>query len=108
MRGMEHPRSLEDGVYLRSFGALRPYNPADPEVTVLRRILSVALLALAALLPTPAQQAPQETEQILWLRLEVAVIDVARNLDSVLALAILDLATGPKCVIYGDQLRPTA
>jgi len=66
---------------------LRPYNPADPEVTVLRRILCVALLALAALPPSPAlaQQTPQEKEQILWQKLEVAIQDVDRNLDGVLA-----------------------
>src|SRR5438445_13561445 len=110
---MDHPRdalSLEDGVYLRSFGALRPYNPADPEVTVLRRILSVALLALAALLPTPllAQQTPQEKEQILWQKLEVAIKDVDRNLDGVLAVAILDLSTGQKYLFHADEVLPTA
>src|SRR6266550_970672 len=111
MRGMEHPRdalSLEDGVYLRSFGSLRPYNPADPEVTVLRRILSVALLALAALLPTAAEQAPQEKEQILWQKLEVAIKDVDRNLDGVLAVAILDLSTGQKYLFHADEVLPTA
>ena len=111
MRGMEHrgdALSLEDGVYLRSFGALRPYNPADPEVTVLRRILSVALLALAALLPAPAQQTPQEKEQILWQKLEVAIKDVDRNLDGVLAVAILDLSTGQKYLFHADEVLPTA
>jgi len=108
---MEHPGdalSLEDGVYLRSFGSLRPYNPADPEVTVLRRILSVALLALAALLPTAAEQAPQEKEQILWQKLEVAIKDVDRNLDGVLAVAILDLSTGQKYLFHADEVLPTA
>ena len=109
-RGMEHRAaalSLEDGVYLRSFHALRPYNPADPEVTVLRRILSVALLAL---LPTPAlaQQTPQEKEQILWQKLEAAIQDIDRNLDGVLAVAILDLSTGQKYLFHADEVLPTA
>lgn len=92
----------------------RPYNPADPEVTLLKPIVRHALL-IAACLPctTSAQQssperAPQEKEQILWQKLETTISDVDHNLDGVLAVAILDLSTGQKYLLHADEVLPTA
>ena len=98
------------GFFFARSTCARPYNPADPEVPVLRRILSVALLAVAAQLPTPlqAQQTPQEKEQILWHKLEATIKDVDRSLDGVLAVAILDLTTGQKYLLHADEMLPTA
>jgi beta-lactamase class A len=92
----------------------RPYNPADPEVTLLKPIVRHALL-IAACLPctTSAQQpspewASQEKEQILWQKLETTISDVDHNLDGVLAVAILDLSTGQKYLLHADEVLPTA
>jgi len=104
------PLSKRAGFFFARPRCARPYNPADPEVTVLRRILCVALLAAAAQLPTPlqAQQTPQEKEQILWQKLEATIKDVDRNLDGVLGVAILDLTTGQKYLLHADEVLPTA
>jgi len=77
---------------------------------VLRPILCLAWLAVAAQLPTPlpAQQTPPEKEQILWQKLEATVKDVDRSLDGVLAVAILDLSTGQKYLLHADEVLPTA
>jgi beta-lactamase class A len=96
----------------------RPYNPADPEVTVLKRFFSLALLAAAICTPEPsrAQQATQEKadksaqekEQFLWQKLEATISGVDHNLDGVLGVAILDLTTGQKYFLHADEVLPTA
>jgi beta-lactamase class A len=96
--------------------ALRPYNPADPEVTVFKRMFCFVLLAtICASSPraSDAQQSPQEKaagekEQVLWQKLEATINDVDRNLDGVLAVAILDLSTGQKYLFHADEVLPTA
>jgi beta-lactamase class A len=76
-----------------------------------KRILSFGFFAfLVALTPLPssAQQPPQEKEKVLWQKLEATVSDVDRNLDGVLAVAILDLTTGQKYLLRADEVLPTA
>jgi len=97
------------------FPAIQPYNPADPEVTVLKRLFRLSFLAVIVWAPIPgfAQQssqekAPQEKEQILWQKLEATIGGVDHNLDGVLGVAILDLATGQKYVLHADAVLPTA
>ncbi len=58
--------------------------------------------------PVIAQQNPQEKEQILWQKLAATVNEVDRNLDGVLAVAILDLSTGQKYLLRADEVMPTA
>jgi beta-lactamase class A len=93
----------------------KPYNSADPEVTVLKRIVRLALLIAVAWIPrtSGAQQAsperaPQEKEQILWQKLETTIGEVDYNLDGVLAVAILDLSTGQEYLLHADEVLPTA
>jgi len=96
--------------------AFTPYNPADPEVTVLKRILCLAMFAAmgaCAPLESRAQQsspekAPQEKEQILWQKLEATINDADHHLDGVLGVAILDLSTGQKYLFHADEVLPTA
>jgi beta-lactamase class A len=97
------------------FAPIRPYNPADPEVTVLKRFFFLALLAVMVWAPVPscAQQVPQEKtsqekEQILWQKLKATISGVDRNLDGVLGVAILDLTTGQKYLLHADEVLPTA
>lgn len=76
-----------------------------------KRILRFGLLAfLGALTPlrSSAQQPPQEKQKVLWQKLEATISDVDRNLDGVLAVAILDLTTGQKYLLRADEVLPTA
>jgi beta-lactamase class A len=94
---------------------IRPYNPADPEVAVPKRLFLAALLALVVWAATPScarqvsqEKAPQEKEQVLWQKLEATISGVDRNLDGVLGVAILDLTTGQKYLLHADEVLPTA
>src|SRR5437899_9263523 len=98
-----------------TFAPIRPYNRADPEVTVLKRLFFPGLLAAVIWAPTPcfAQQVPQEKasqekEQVLWQKLEATISGVDHNLDGVLGVAILDLTTGQKYFLHADEVLPTA
>jgi beta-lactamase class A len=85
------------------------------EVTVVKRLFFLALLAVGAFTPVPScaqqaspEKAPQEKEQVLWQKLEATVSGVDCNLDGVLGVAILDLATGQKYLFHADEVLPTA
>jgi beta-lactamase class A len=71
-------------------------------------LASLTLIAFAAPSMTSAQQNSQEKEQILWQKLAATVNEVDRNLDGVLAVAILDLSTGQKYLLHADEVLPTA
>src|SRR5438445_8277409 len=66
------------------------------------------MIGFAAPSMTSAQQNPQEKEQILWQKLATTVNEVDRNLDGVLAVAILDLSTEQKYLLHADEVMPTA
>jgi beta-lactamase class A len=94
---------------------LTPYNPADSEVTVLKRCFHYPLLAAVVLAPVPSfaqqvsqEKAPQEKEQVLWQKLQATISGVDRNLDGVLGVAILDLTTGQEYLLHADEVLPTA
>ncbi|PYT41312.1 MAG: serine hydrolase [Acidobacteria bacterium] len=94
---------------------IQPYNPADPEVTVLKRLVSLALFAVIIWAPmpvfaqqSPQEKAPQDKEQVLWEKLEATINGVDRNLEGVLGVAILDLTTGQKYFLHADEVLPTA
>ncbi len=71
-------------------------------------LASLTLIGFAAASMTSAQQNQQEKEQILWQKLAATVNEVDRNLDGVLAVAILDLSTGQKFLLHADEVMPTA
>jgi len=94
---------------------IRLYNPADPEVTVLKRFFLLTLFGpvFCAGVPSFAQQvsqerSSQEKEQVLWQKLEATISGVDRNLDGVMGVAILDLTTGQKYLLHADEVLPTA
>jgi beta-lactamase class A len=70
--------------------------------------LSLAVVFAFATSAYGAQQPPQEKEQILWQKLEATINDVDRNLDGVMGVAILDLATGQKYLFHADEVLPAA
>jgi beta-lactamase class A len=78
---------------------------------LLKRILMAAGFAVVFVgspLPVTAQQSPLEKEQILWQKLAATVNEVDSQLDGVLAVAILDLASGQKYLLHADEVLPTA
>jgi len=94
---------------------IQPYNHADQEVTVLKRLVSLALFAVIIWAPmpvfaqqSPQEKAPQDKEQVLWQKLEATINGVDRNLEGVLGVAILDLTTGQKYFLHADEVLPTA
>src|SRR5712692_2367200 len=97
------------------FAPIRPYNRADPEVTVLKRLFFLGLLAAVIWAPmrcfaqqVPQEKASQEKEQVLWQKLEATISGVDHNLDGVLGVAVLDLTTGQKYFLHADEVLPTA
>ena len=56
---------------------------------------------------TLAQTAPAKQE-VLWQKLEANINEVDRGLDGVLGVAILDLDSGRKFVLHGDEVFPQA
>lgn len=70
----------------------------------------VSFIVIGLVVPSfiSAQQNPQEKEQVLWQKLAATVNEVDRNLDGVLAVAILDLSTGQKYLLHPDEVMPTA
>src|SRR2546426_2473176 len=106
------------GIHMRAFSTfapIRPYNRANPEVTVLKKLFFLALLAVAVCAPVPScaqqvsqEKVPQEKEQVLWQKLEATISGVDRNLDGVLGVAVLDLTTGQKYFLHADEVLPTA
>jgi beta-lactamase class A len=109
LNGMDH-RQIEGKFSLLVQFTLRSYNPCNSEVTLLKRIFCVGLLAAILWGPDLArgQQSPPEKEQILWQKLETTIHETDQHLDGVLAVAILDLSTGQKYLLHADEVLPTA
>ena len=55
----------------------------------------------------PANSATAKQE-VLWQKLEANISEVDRGLDGVLGVAILDLGSGKKFVLHGDDVFPQA
>lgn len=47
-------------------------------------------------------------QEVLWQKLESSINDVDHNLDGVLGVAVLDLSSGKKFVLRGDEVFPQA
>jgi beta-lactamase class A len=78
---------------------------------LIKRVFSFGLMVVIGAwtpLRSNAQQPAQEKEKVLWQKLEAAVSEVDRNLDGVLAVAILDLTTGQEYLLRADEVLPTA
>src|ERR1700730_2947323 len=68
----------------------------------IRRLVG-ALLLLASLSGTAAP-AWGDKQQVLWERLRAAISGVEQQLDGVLGVAILDLATGQQLLVHPDEV----
>jgi len=67
----------------------------------------IALQANSALAQTSVS-APSEKQEVLWTKLEKSILDVDRNLDGVMGVAIIDLTDGHKYLLHASDVFPQA
>ena len=85
--------------------------PRKPtEQSRIAALLILACLYLCASISATAQNSPPFTEkkQVLWEKLEKTILDVDRNLDGVMGVAIVDLTDGHKYLLHAKDLFPQA
>jgi beta-lactamase class A len=73
----------------------------------LTRLIGVMLLLATALGQTAPDTATAK-QTVLWQRLESAISEMDHNLDGVLGVSILDLASGRKYDLHADEVFPQA
>jgi beta-lactamase class A len=56
----------------------------------------------------PSNSSAPSKQQVLWQKLEANINDVYHGLDGVLGVAILDLSSGQKFLLHGDDVFPQA
>lgn len=74
-------------------------------------VLMLASLGISRMPLTFAQTsppAPTEKQQVLWMKLEDAILGVDRNLDGVMGIAIVDLTDGHKYLLRANDVFPQA
>jgi beta-lactamase class A len=57
---------------------------------------------------TPPVQAGAQKQQVMWQKLEARIAEIDRGLDGVFGVAVLDLASGQKYLLNGDEVFPQA
>jgi len=70
-------------------------------------LILIALQANSALAQT-SLSAPSEKQEVLWTKLEKSILDVDRNLDGVMGVAIIDLTDGHKYLLHASDVFPQA
>jgi beta-lactamase class A len=70
-------------------------------------LILIALQANSALAQTSVS-APSEKQEVLWTKLEKSILDVDRNLDGVMGVAIIDLTDGHKYLLHAGDVFPQA
>jgi beta-lactamase class A len=68
--------------------------------------LYTSLGTSAAAQTSPAS--PSEKQEVLWSKLEKSVLDIDRNLDGVMGVAIVDLTDGNKYLLHANDVFPQA
>jgi beta-lactamase class A len=68
-------------------------------------LIPILLSSLSAQTSPPA---PSEKQQVLWMKLEKSILDVDRNLDGVMGVAIVDLTDGHKYQLHSNDVFPQA
>ncbi len=66
--------------------------------------LTSCVAAAAQTSPPP----PTEKQTVLWGKLEKSIIDIDRNLDGVMGVAIVDLTDGHKYLLHSNDVYPQA
>jgi len=75
---------------------------------VIMRRLAGSLLLLASMTAHAAAVPLSAKQQVLWDRLNAAVVEVEQHLDGVLGVAILDLTSGQQLLVHPDDVFPQA
>jgi beta-lactamase class A len=75
---------------------------------VIMRRLAGSLLLLASMTAHAAAAPLSDKQQVLWDRLNAAVVEVEQHLDGVLGVAILDLTSGQQLLVHPDDVFPQA
>jgi beta-lactamase class A len=73
-------------------------------------VVSLIVTCLLAAAPASAQTSPPPTEKqtVLWMKLEKSILDIDRNLDGVMGVAIVDLNDGHKYLLHANDVFPQA
>ena len=66
--------------------------------------LSLCGVAAGQTAPPP----PSEKQQVLWMKLEKSILDVDRNLDGVMGVALVDLTDGHRYLLHANDVFPQA
>ena len=66
------------------------------------------LICFLLLFATVSAQTTSSKQPVLWQKLESTINDVDHELDGVLGVAILDLASGQKILLHADEVCPQA
>ncbi|HLO07927.1 MAG TPA: serine hydrolase [Terriglobales bacterium] len=76
----------------------------------MRFICCLLLLATvwAQNVSNPSNSSAPSKQEVLWQKLEANISDVDHGLDGVLGVAILDLSSGQKFLLHGDDVFPQA
>jgi beta-lactamase class A len=64
--------------------------------------------AYAQSLPNAPNDSAGSKQEVLWQKLEANIGDIDHGLDGVLGVAILDLSSGKKFLLHGDDVFPQA
>jgi beta-lactamase class A len=69
-----------------------------------------SLVALSLTVAAAGQTAPppSEKQQVLWMKLEKSVLDIDRNLDGVMGVALVDLTDGHRYLLHANDVFPQA
>ncbi len=71
-------------------------------------LLTSVCLGLAATASAQTSPPPNEKQQVLWTKLEKSILEVDRNLDGVMGVAIVDLTDGHKYLLHANDVFPQA
>ena len=80
-------------------------------VAASRRIAIAISAVVCFALPVAAQTSPPpptEKQQVLWMKLEKAILEIDRNLDGVVGVAIEDLTDGHRYTLHANDVYPQA
>jgi beta-lactamase class A len=67
-------------------------------------VMSLGVAAAGQTAPPP----PSEKQQVLWIKLEKSILDVDRNLDGVMGVAVVDLTDGHRYLLHANDVFPQA
>ncbi len=73
-------------------------------IAFLLAVASISLTAFAQASPP----APSEKVTVLWMKLEKSILDIDRNLDGVMGVAVVDLTDGHKYLLHANDVFPQA